>query len=205
MLEKMYYNIFQNDNSLTKIDIPSNLKELVYDLYNYLFVSVTNLTCFSYLGSTDFSNAHVFKSGNNPTVHVSDLLYPKNKQFGQRDVVRDGETCGVSNDPFSGKNNKQKKNCICTVLVIKQRPNLTSALIFLLASWNRKDLVYLCVLLLSIKRIVTFFYCSWSIKKFTKQNHFFIFDKYSQFFSEKVRFCQMKTSEKKNSDLRHML
>ena len=98
-LEKMEDDVFVNCNSLKNIDIPSSLKLLLNNnAGNYLFYGVSSLVCFSYLGSTDFSTAYVFS--NNPEVHVSDSLYPKDKQFGQRNVIRDGKTCGVSNKRF---------------------------------------------------------------------------------------------------------
>ena len=111
MLEEMSDNVFQCDDSLTKFDMPSNLKKLDYDESNYLFPTVFSLTCFSYLGSTDFSYAYVFEINNNPEVHVSDSLYPR-AQFGRRDVIKDGKTCGVSNDPFSGKKKTPKNRLI---------------------------------------------------------------------------------------------
>ena len=87
---------------------------------NYLFYSVSSLSCFSYLGSTDFSSAKVFE--NSPEVHVSDSLYPKGKQFGRRNVIRDGKTCGVSNEPLTKKKeiktiNKRKLVNLVDILI----------------------------------------------------------------------------------------
>ena len=90
-LEKLGCDVFQYDYLLTSIDIPSNLNTLIYDVNNYLMIDVNNLSCLSYLGSTDFSTAYIFS--NSPEIHVSDSLYPKGKQFGKRDVIRDGKTC----------------------------------------------------------------------------------------------------------------
>ena len=126
-LKKMERNVFQMDNLLTKIDIPPSLEELVNDNNNYLFWGVTSLTCFSYFGSTDFSTSYVFK--NTPEVHVSDSMYPKGKQFGKRDVIRDGKSCGVSN--FKTKSSK----CRYSIIVRDHYPNLTKLSIFLLISW----------------------------------------------------------------------
>ena len=77
-----------------KFDGISLLKELLkYHSINYLFYDVSSLSYFSYLGSTNFSDAYVFK--NNQEIHVSDLLHPKDKQFWRRNVIRDGKTWGV--------------------------------------------------------------------------------------------------------------
>ena len=128
-------DVFAWDTSLEMIDIPSRLKELKSDYTeNFLFYG-TSLTCLSYLGSTDFSSAYVFDSGNNPEIHVSDSLYPKGKQFGQRDVIRDGQTCGVSNEPLIPRKPSKKKKCICTKLAFKYFPKITRLFVFLVHSW----------------------------------------------------------------------
>ena len=126
-LEKMFYDVFEQATSITRIDMPATVEELVNMNNAYLFVSVTSLSCFSYLGSTDFSETYVFY--NNPEVHVSDSLYPKGKQFGRRDVIRDGKTCGVSKEPFTEKLKNR-----CTIVIRKRSTGLYNTLIFLLLS-----------------------------------------------------------------------
>ena len=94
-LRQIEKDTFQNDNSIVKIDIPPSVEMLGYASNQYVFYGITSLTCFSYLGSTDFSTSKVFH--NTPEIHVSNTLYPKGSKFGQKDVIRDGKSCGVSN------------------------------------------------------------------------------------------------------------
>ena len=125
-LKKMEKDVFQNDNSITKIDIPPSLEDVDYDSDAWIFYGVTSLICFSYFGSTDFSNHKVFH--NNPEVHVSDLMYPKGKKFGEKDVIRDDKSCGISN--FKIKSLK----CRYSILIRDHYPNISRFLIFLLIS-----------------------------------------------------------------------
>ena len=118
--------VFQDCTSLKNVDIPPSTKEIAGSSTDYMFKLTSAVTCFSYLGSTDFSTAYVFY--NTPTIHVSDSIYPAGKQFGQRNVIRDGKTCGTSNEPF------YKNICNVSILVRKCHPNLMSVIILLMVS-----------------------------------------------------------------------
>ena len=120
-LKKIDNDIFQDCESLKKVDLPPSVVDILGDSTDYMFKKTSVVECFSYLGSTDFSNTHVF--ANTPTIHVSDSLYPAGKQFGKRTVTRDGKTCRTSNEPFF------KCKCMVSILFRNCYPNLISVII----------------------------------------------------------------------------
>ena len=98
-LEEVKLNAFAW-TSVVNFDIPKSVNYIDYwETFEYLFFEVYTLDCFSYLGTTDFSDNIIFSSYTSPAIRVSQN-YPTN-QFGQESVThKDGSTCGVSNEPF---------------------------------------------------------------------------------------------------------
>ena len=126
-LKKLNRDIFQSCVSLKNVDIPPSVNEILGDSVDYLFKGTGAVECFSYLGSTDFSTTYIFY--NSPKIHVSDSLYPAGKQFGRQTAIRDGKTCGISNEPFF------KCKCNVSILIRNHYPNLlTIILLFMVSS-----------------------------------------------------------------------
>ena len=125
-LEKAGMDVFGVCYSLINIDLPASLKTLEYNKYFYLFDGMNSLEFCSYLGTTDFASAYIFK--NSPTIRVSSS-YPSD-QFGRKTVTyKDGSTCGVSNEPFYEETKK------ATFFIrIKRVPQLLKIMILVLVS-----------------------------------------------------------------------
>ena len=107
-LEKINVAAFYNCKSLTKIDFPSSIKEIVQDGEYYLFHSNTVLSCVSYLGTYNFESINMFS--NTPAIHVSSS-YPASK-LGNVDITKDDSTCGISNERFY-----PTRNHFCTNII----------------------------------------------------------------------------------------
>ena len=100
-LEKLDELVFSSCKALQKIDFPASLKEIASSYNDYIFWGVNSLECFSYLGTSDFSELYIFD--HYPQIHVS----PSYKYYGigqKGSNFKDGSTCGVSNEPFYKEN-----------------------------------------------------------------------------------------------------
>ena len=94
-LERVDSAAFYNCLSLTRIDFPSSLNEMLYTDY-LIFYKNIKLSCVSYLGVSDFSTIKMFD--NTPKIHVSSSY--NYEKFGELDVSKDDQTCGTSNERF---------------------------------------------------------------------------------------------------------
>ena len=131
-LEKIDYNAFSGCSSLTKIDIPVSIEIIISDKDNYLFYQDTALECFSYSGLDDFESSFLFDSSiSNVIVHT--IKWYSYDTLGQKSVLRDGETCGVSNFPFSSDIKKKSNNC-SIIIRYKCSPNYVRYMILMLYS-----------------------------------------------------------------------
>ena len=113
-------DIFQNDNNIIKIDLPASVQTILHSSGAYIFYDVKSLVCFSYLGSTDFSQNYLF--ANTPEIHVSNSKYPAGKNLGFKSVIRDDKTCIASN------------KCRYSIIVRYYYPDLSKFSILLLVS-----------------------------------------------------------------------
>ena len=100
-LEKLDEFVFSSCKALKKIDFPASLKK-IESSYTYIIFWCTELTCFSYLGTSDFSDHYIFDSSS-IAIHVSPSY--KYSKIGKESYnFNDGSTCGVSNEPFYEEN-----------------------------------------------------------------------------------------------------
>ena len=94
-LENVNGAAFYNCHNLEKIDFPSSVKTIKSSSYKIFFQN-TVLSCVSYHGAYDFSSVAMFE--NSPKIHVSSS-YEYGK-LGNVDVLKDDQTCNISNKPF---------------------------------------------------------------------------------------------------------
>ena len=92
-VEMMDNNAFHSCSSLEKIDLPPALKTVT----PYAPFNGAPLSCVSYFGTNQITRSMF---SNNPTIHV--LPSYGYSQFAQKNVLKDGVSCGVS-DFFSRK------------------------------------------------------------------------------------------------------
>ena len=96
-LEEIGIEAFAYCGTLQLIDIPSTLK--TFANYNYgIFGSSPKLSCISYHGSTDFSNAVLLNNNQNPEIRVSNSY---SGTFGGKRITRNDNKCSNNHwNPF---------------------------------------------------------------------------------------------------------
>ena len=94
-LEKINGAAFYLCSQLKKIEFPSSVKTIDSSSQYKVFLNVS-LECFSYQGSSNFSNIYMFT--NVSEIHVSSS-YPSD-ELGRFSVTNDGKTCDVSHERF---------------------------------------------------------------------------------------------------------
>ena len=119
---------------IVNFDLPSSVTIIDYYSSDYFFYWVSSLKCFSYLGKTDFSNNRIFY--NTPTIHVSnDYL---STSFGQiSGLIKDGSTCGVSNERFYPEKYEFETFFIRRAIIHR----ILMFIIFILTSWVKQAII----------------------------------------------------------------
>ena len=129
-LEKLD-NLALFNSAIENIDLPQSLKTILATQEIWPQFYGSNIKCISYLGTADFSNSNIIHSSvPSVTIHTSSS-YPSDT-FGGRSVIKDGKTCGVSNEAFE-KTPRRSRNKI-TCVVEKNSPNDLLLMFFLAES-----------------------------------------------------------------------